>query len=259
MIKVRKERENASLKASRRSNIERSPHRESKIQCTYMNQHPFENILPSTQMRASHSSGFVGMSERAFPSLSSKPEQLLSAPATYSVAIAIDGRLSCIVSPITPPPSFRLKNIGPQPMRLQVNQSTPSRYGRMARRRHSKCQSKKVAQCKRNRRPPCNASFGIQSFKVADPKHAEVYAASQSRAPHPGCIEFPASLFDKIIKSVLLQDGIQLSLKWVRRRFGYFAGRNPKCFFPLLFSLSDCHGVYFTANPRIWPYDISYN
>ncbi len=258
MVKSRKERENASLKASRRSNIERSPRQESDIQCAYMNQHPFENILPSTQIRASHSSGFVGMRACTFPSLSSKPEQHLSAPAAYSVAIAIDGRLSFFVSPLTPPPSFRLQNIGPQTMRLKVNQPTSSRYGRMSPSPLRKSQSKKAAQCKRIRRPPCNASFGIRSLKAADPNHAEVYAGSQSRPPYFGRIEFRSNLFDKITQSVLLQDRIQLSVKSVRCRFEYFVGRNPKCSFPFLFSLSHCYGGYFSAKYRIWPYDISY-
>jgi hypothetical protein len=39
--KSRKERETASLKASRRPDMERSPHEQPKIQCTDMNQYPF--------------------------------------------------------------------------------------------------------------------------------------------------------------------------------------------------------------------------
>ena len=114
--------------------------------------------------------------------------------------------------------------------------------------REIKYRSEEISQCERILCTPGNTPFRIQSLKIAYQEHAKVDAGSQSRPSHCRSVEFSSNFFDKIVKSVFRQDGIETAVEWMCRCIRYLISWDPKEYLMFAFSFSDCHGGILQAN-----------
>jgi len=113
-------------------------------------------------------------------------------------------------------------------MRLQIDQPTRARDGRMLGRDLVETQPQKAAERERIRRAPRNAPLGIDALEVADQQQTEIGAWRETRSSTRRRIERGALRLDERVEGVVVQDTIQSLIERVRARRRQLIGGNPQ-------------------------------
>src|SRR5438270_11752267 len=112
-------------------------------------------------------------------------------------------------------------------MRVEVDQSSRARDGRVIRRVLVQPDARETPQRQRVRQPPGNPALRPDALEIPDQQCPKVNPRRQRRTPVLGRIKFRASLLDKLVEALRLQQLIQTLIKRMPRRCGQFRVRDP--------------------------------
>ena len=113
--------ETAPLQAARCANADQLPEQHAEVEAREVNQEALQDIAMSSQMRAPHPAGLVGMRKRSLDPLAAPPHQALASGPPDAPTIRIDGRLGLRrLGPLAAAP-IRLGDIRPDADDLQIH------------------------------------------------------------------------------------------------------------------------------------------
>jgi hypothetical protein len=94
--------------------------------------------------------------------------------------------------------------------------------------------AQKSPQPKRVRHPPGDAALALDALKIADQKRTKVDAGKKRWPPILLRVELCAQAFDEDVEALVIQQLIQLLIKWMPRSRRQFRVRNPQKLLRLL-------------------------
>src|SRR6266699_6809728 len=112
-------------------------------------------------------------------------------------------------------------------MRIEVDQSSRARDGRMVRRVLVQRNAHKAPQRQRVRQPPGNAALRSDALEIPDQQRPKVNPRRQRRTPVLLRIKLRAPLLDKLVEALGLQQLIQTLIKRVSRSRRQLRVRDP--------------------------------
>jgi hypothetical protein len=113
-------------------------------------------------------------------------------------------------------------------MGLEIDEPSRARNRRVIRRRFIQREVQKLANRERVPGAPGDAALRIDALEVADQQQPKVHAGRQARAPHGLGVKRAARPFNELVELLLVEQGVQASIKWMRGRRRQIGGGDPE-------------------------------
>ena len=109
-----------ALQAPRRPDSDDLAHQQPEIEGTAVDQHPFEDVLVTAKVRASHAAGSVEMSEGSLHPFSSEAVQTLTSCPAASPTVRVHQATALGVAPPSPTTTVGFGYVRTQPRSVQL-------------------------------------------------------------------------------------------------------------------------------------------
>ena len=136
-------------------------------------------------------------------------------------------------------------------MRLEIDQPSRARHRRVIRRRFIQREVQELANRERVCGAPRDAALRIDALEVADQQQPKIHAGRETRAPHRLGVKRAARPFNELVELLLVEHGVQASIKRVRGRRRQIGGGDPETMLtPSLASGAHRHGRQCSTRDR---------